>query len=220
MSLQQLRVRRQEVKFLGFVRRTARKVAVLGFFLSLGSLVFLSAFAQAGTVSHGNFMGANVAYTSVTESSSTDEVPLFGTPVTIGNRLSFFQPGPHPDPSLGFGANAPPSDTTDGFLSFGMMAKPGYSITALEISEGGDYSMSVLGPALAKVTANLIVSEVSITHMDGAPIVPIVMASLLESTSFELPGDPAAGLWDLAASFDVNQILTDAGVSFDLGATS
>jgi len=200
-------------------RRPARGLVAIGFIVSLGSCAVISSLAQAGTVSHGNFMGASVVYAGVTESSSTDNVPLFGTPVTLGDTLSFFHPGPHPNPSLGFGANAPPSDTTDGFLSFGVMAKPGYGITALNIAEGGDYSMSVLGAALAKVTANLIVSELAITQVDGAPINPVVIANSIDGVSFELPGDPAVGLWDLAAGFNIGQMLTDAGVSFNLGAT-
>ncbi|MCA9231846.1 MAG: PEP-CTERM sorting domain-containing protein [Planctomycetales bacterium] len=177
--------------------------------------------AHAGTVPHGDFMGATVSFNGVTESSTTDNVPLYGTPIAIGDTLSFFDPVPLPNPSLGFGAFSAGGlgDITDGFLSFRVMSKPGFGITSLEIAEGGDYSLDALGPALAKVTANLIVTEIAITHVDGVPINPIVKTNSLDTVSFEIPADPSVGLWDLQTHFDVPQLLNDAGVTFAIGAT-
>ena len=181
------------------------------------ALVAAAPEAKATTI-HGNFMGATVGYMGVTESSTTDATPLYGTPVTIGDTLSFFQPGPKPNPSLGFGASAPPSDTTDGFLSFNIMAKAGNVISDVDFSEGGDYSMSGLGGALAQVSANLIVQEISITHVDGAPISPVITDTSLDSVVVNSP-PTGAGLWNLSSSFDIDQMLIDAGISYTDGAT-
>jgi len=217
MSRQRMMMPLQKVVFCS-LRRFATRLAVFGFVLSLlGSGVLLSAAAHAGTINHGDFVGATVMYTDVTETSE-DTVPLYGTPVVLGDMLSFFQPGASPDPSLGFTASAPPSNTTDGFLSFGLMANPGSAISTIEISEGGDYSMSALSGALAQVSANLIIQELAITYVDGLPIVPVV-ATFLDSVVIDFPPGPSPGLWDLSALFDIDQLLTDAGVPFDLGAT-
>jgi len=193
-------------------------LAVMGLVLALvGSDALFSSVAQAGTLNHGDFAADTVMFTDVTEVSD-DPVPLYGTPIAIGDTLSFFQPGASPNPSLGFSATAPPGDSTDGFLSFGVMANPGYGITTVEISEGGDYAFSALGSALAQVSANLIVQSLTITHVDGLPITPIEVDDL-QSIVVNFPPGPSPGFWDLSSSFDIDQILTDAGVSFDLGAT-
>jgi hypothetical protein len=188
---------------------------------ALFAMVLSTSSAQAGTIDHGDFVGLTVTFNGVTESSTTDGVPLYGTPVTIGDTLSFFQPGVQPDPSLGFGASATggPSDLTDGFLSFNLMAKPGNGITNLDISEAGDYSLDSVGGALAKVTANLIIAEVTITHVDGSPIAPVVVANDLRTVSFEIPADPQVGIFNLLSPFDIAQMLDDASVPFNLGAT-
>ena len=185
---------------------------------ALAAVMYVAAPQAHATTIHGNFMGATVSYTGVSESSTTDATPLYGTPVTIGDTLSFFQPGPKPNPSLGFGASAPPSDTTDGFLSFVIMAKPNHAVSDVYFSEDGDYSMSGLGGALAQVSANLIVEEISVTHVDGAPIIPVVTDTSLDSVVVDAP-PYGPGLWSLSSSFDIDQMLIDAGISYTTGAT-
>lgn len=216
MSRQQMMVRLQEVAFRRF-RRSATGLAVVGLVL-FGSGVLTPSSAPAGTINHGDFTGSTVMYTNVTETSD-DPVPLYGTPVTLGDTLSFFQPGVMPDPSLGFSATAPPSDTTDGFLSFGVMANAGFGISSLEITEGGDYSMSALSGESAQVSANLIVQALTITHVDGALLATPIVATSLDSIVVDFPPGPSPDLWDLSSSFDIDQLLIDAGVSFSLGAT-
>jgi hypothetical protein len=169
---------------------------------------------------HGNFMGSTVAYVGVSESSSTDAPPLYGTPVVSGDTLEFFpSPAVGPNPSIGFGAAAPPSDTTDGFLSFAVNAKPGFVLADIDISEGGDYSLSGLGSALAQVSANLIVQEIAITHVDGAALGTPVTSSSLNSVVVNFPPGPSPGIWNLGTSFDFDAMLTGASVPFTGGAT-
>jgi len=218
MSRQQMLV---QLKEFHSSRRSAMDLAVVSLALSLvGGATLLSTVAHAGTLNHGDFTGTTVMFSNVTETSD-DPVPLYGTPITEGNTLRFFPanpPSPLPNPSLGFAATAPASDITDGFLSFGLMASPGHSITTVEISEGGDYALVALVGSSAQVTANLIIQEIAITHVDGLPIAPIV-ATDLQSVTFNFPSGASAGLWNLSSLFDINQILIDAGIAFDLGAT-
>ncbi|TWU26130.1 PEP-CTERM sorting domain-containing protein [Bythopirellula polymerisocia] len=165
---------------------------------------------QAGTINHGDFMGAGVAYTSVTESSNTDSVPLFGTPVVIGNQLRFFEPVALPNPSLGFGASSVSgaSDVTDGFLSFMVQAKPGLGIGKIGFREGGDYSLAGFPGDQAKVIANLIIQSIRIDEVDGVAIAPISLSGL-ESTMAQLGVDPAAGPWSNMKMFSIDAALAN-----------
>ncbi len=174
--------------------------------------------ANAGVINHGNFMGPSVAYIDVTETSS-DPTPLFGAPITFGDTLAFFEPSSS-NPSLGFSAQSAGGigDITDGFLNVTIMAKPGNGISDLSFSEGGDYTMSGLGAALAQVNAALLVFELSIIEVDGAPIAPVVLSDAKTAT-FNLPGDPPSASWSLSTTFDLDAALVGAGHSFSLGAT-
>jgi len=175
--------------------------------------------ANAATMNHGDFMGPTVAYLDVTE-TSVDPLPLYGAPITIGDTLAFFEPSSS-NPSLGFSAESTNGigDITDGFISLAIVAKPGNGISDLTFSEGGDYTMSGLPGAVAQVKAVLKVFELSIMDVDGVPLnMPIVLSAVEEAT-FDLPGDPASGLWNLSSTFDLDAALTGAGQSFFLGAT-
>lgn len=186
---------------------------------ALALAVYAVSNANAGVINHGMVMGPGVAYIDITE-TSTDPVPLYGAPVTIGDSLAFFEPS-SPNPSLGFSAQAGGGtvDLTDGFLNLTIMAKPAAgAISMITFSEGGDYNMQALGPALAQVSATLNVFELRILEVDGSPISPITLSDI-QSAQFNLPGDPNAGQWDLSSTFNLNQALTNAGESFTLGAT-
>jgi hypothetical protein len=190
---------------------------------ALGSalLSLFSSITSAATIPYGNFAGATVMYTNVTETSATDPVPLFGAPMVVGDDLSFFDPGAAPA-SLGFGAISAGGvgDVTDSFLSFGVMANPGFGVSSISFSEGGDYSMSALGVALAQVKASLTIFEIEVTHVDGAPITPFTLSSApLPSVTYNLPGDPANGIWSLSDSFDLDAELTSRNIPFVAGVS-
>lgn len=72
--------------------------------LALALAVYAVSNANAGVINHGMVMGPGVAYLDITE-TSTDPVPLYGAPITIGDSLAFFEPT-SPNPSLGFSAQA------------------------------------------------------------------------------------------------------------------
>lgn len=180
------------------------------------ALCVVVAAGQAGTINHGNFPAATVSFNSVTE-TSLDPVPIYGAPVTDGDTLDFFEPE-STNPSLGFSAQSAGGvgDITDGFLNLTIRANPGYAISTVSFSEGGDYSMAALGSDLAQVSAQLNVFQFSITHVDGAPITPIVLSDV-QSVTKNFPGDPNTGVWSLSSSFDVDAAL--AGHSYSVGAT-
>ena len=176
--------------------------------------------SQAGTINHGDFMGAGVSYISVTESSNTDDVPLFGTPVVVGNQLRFFEPVPLPNPSLGFGASSVGgvSDVTDGFLSFMIRPKQGLFVSKLGFREGGDYVLDGFPGDQAKVTANLIIQSIRIDEVNGVPVAPISLSGV--ATSSDVLGvDPSVDTWGNMLMFNIDAALAQHNYPNTSGAT-
>lgn len=89
-----------------------------------------------------NLLGGTIS--GLTESSATDPTPLYGTPIAVGNSLSF-STGPFAAAQAGVGA-----DITSGQLSFFIQADPGLFIESISLDEIGDFLM--LGSS-AEVTA-------------------------------------------------------------------
>ena len=134
---------------------------------SLGPVIFISVFSARFSSSpcfyprclhcadniayYGNYAGNTVNFQSVTESSSTGELPtygLFGAPITpiIGDVLPF---GPPTFSSFSQGLAA---DQTDSHLTTTIAIQPGNatSITNLLFNETGDYTL--LGTTTANVS--------------------------------------------------------------------
>lgn len=198
---------------------TTRRSILAQATLALCVAVFATSFSNAGVINHGMFMGPGVAYIDVTETSS-DPTPLYGAPIVIGDDLEFFEPSSS-NPSLGFSAEAVSGsgDLTDGFLNLTIMAKPAAgAISLINFSEGGDYSLGAIGPAVARVSARLNVFELRIVEVDNQPISPIVVSGL-DTVVEELPASPLSGVWDLNVPFNLNSVLTNNGIDYDLGVT-
>lgn len=123
--------------------------------------------ALAAPINYGDFSdippGA-VMYLDVTESSATDDVPLFGQPEVTVNELDF-------DPTA-FGSSAANGDIdiTDGQLNFGFETLPGTGIRSLLIEEGGDYSF-FNGSPLTSVNFGVF-AKVTVTEVDGVALAP------------------------------------------------
>ena len=85
-----------------------------------------------------NFVGNTVNFQNISESSSTDPLPLFGQPTGSGDQL-LFQPTTFSSYSQGLAA-----DQTDGHLTMTIALQPGKatSITSLVLNEEGDYTMN------------------------------------------------------------------------------
>ncbi len=124
--------------------------------LSLILCLVCSIGLRADIIYYGDFMGANVSFLNVQESSSsigngTGQVSeLYGPPTVLNNSLVFF-------PRL-FEAYASSMQNVivDGQLSFGFAAKPGYKITGIGISEFGDFTLSTPFPGGAAFVADSI----------------------------------------------------------------
>lgn len=98
--------------------------------LAVGSMATAS-------INYGDFIGADVDFIGVTESSPTDSVPLFGQPNVFGNNLSFL-------PASNFAtAENGSSDETIGILTMTVNAKNNQEIRGVSILNLG--TTNILG---------------------------------------------------------------------------
>ncbi len=144
---------------------TMRKLLSCGIALFAPTLFALTLFAlvvarpaSAASVGYGSLVGSNVSFLGITESSTTDALPLYGAPTVTGDSIQLF-----PLDFLSQSLNGA-SDTTEGILTLRIQADPGQFITAIDVSEFGDYQ--VFGAqAQASVDASLAVTDVMGVHM-------------------------------------------------------
>ena len=182
---------------------------------------YLAGPALAAPINYGDFDDIPpgvVTYTDVTESTSTDEEPLFGAPTVTVNQLDF-------DPS-GFGASASNGDIdiTDGQLNFGFETLPGTGIRSLLIEEGGDYSF-LNGEAATSVNFGVF-AKVTVTEVDGVTLPLVGPGSQFEvivnnGSSFTSPGGLVQNApWSLGTLVELGPALASNGFGPDAAVTA
>lgn len=113
----------------------------------------------------------------MTESSGTDSVPLYGQPTVTGDTLRF-------SPTEAFFAEAGPyGNTTDGKLELHLQAADGYEISAIRVTEGGDYS--VIGPGTAVAAGSIGANDVMVP-LDG---LVLVLGDVIDSDVWSSGGE-------------------------------
>ena len=154
--------------------------------LALAALVglLLAASGASAAVIYGDFVGVNpgeVSFLNVRENSTTDPLPLFGTPTRVGNQLLFF-----PDSFASYSANGT-ADTTSGTLQAIIQAPQGQFLSIIVINEVGDYSLlgAGTGGTAAGVSGLLTVTDLSPGTNGTASDVLLV----LPASPYTLPGD-------------------------------
>jgi hypothetical protein len=172
-------------------------------------------------------VGAQVTYPSVSESSDTNTLPLYGAPAVSGNSLVFS--------NLNFSAistnGSPALDYVDGQINFTLQADQGSFLQSLNLTEFGDYNVSTTPANPAAVNfAEAYENPVLITVLaiDGVPVTPVENSSdvmtITDGGMFQNPPSvtpvSVSGGWtgtvtaDLEALFGSDQI-TEVAVSFD-----
>ena len=167
-------------------------------------------------IHYGDIIGEALLFQNVTETSTTDMSPLFGSPTISDGALSF-----HP---VSFNANStcgqPAVDTTTGDLSMGIVALGDRHINTITVKEAGDYVLAGVGTAAARVEASVMLA-VSILEIDGVAITPVSFTQSMTFAPntdghFNQADDPGVGvLWNGLASIDVAAVLVDAGILGD-----
>jgi hypothetical protein len=141
--------------------------------------------SAAAEVNYGDYSGDTMTFYQVTEDSTTDSLPLYGSPDVTGDTLEF-----HFVMFGSYSGGAGGSDTTIGSLTTTIEAASGSYIGAIEFAEYGDVSLSGTGGAdtYASVTNSILLD---ILEIDGVATGGGV--SLTLNTSFT----PSNGDWDL-----------------------
>jgi hypothetical protein len=138
--------------------------------------------AEASSINWGDYVGTDVTYSTVTESSNTgDTLPLYGRPTVLGPA----PPGQTPcvactipanslDFTPSFSAFSNPGnghapDQTDGQLNFMVTAHPGKAIQNIHFFESGDTSLLGFSPSIA-FTSMAMFGHLNIITVDNVGI--------------------------------------------------
>lgn len=203
------------------VRAFQRLACVAGAILVLVTAISLP--SLAAPINYGDFAGATVTYTQVTEdaNSSDDAPPLFGAPTVSGDSIDF-NPVGFNAASSGGGA-----DITDGQLTFGVKADTDYAINNLSLSEAGDTTLAGIGNdgtiTVVRASGILNVHEVDGVGIDVLSL-PISLSFSPSNGDWGLLTDGGGGpffhtQWSGSQLLDVNQLLINNNVDYDQGAT-
>lgn len=197
-------------------KRTVLPVAAMLFVAMVGLSLTQ---AHAASINYGNFSlpADGITFGSVTESSATDGVPLFGAPDPYVVGLDF-------DP-MGFAAsaNGGAMDITDGQLNFtveGLVTQTGgVGIASLNLVESGDYTLAGAGTSLTSVLAGASI-RIKVLEVDGAPISPLSLPQSNASVGFNLVANSGVVQpWSLGTGVDIAALLAGMNVPYTIGAT-
>jgi hypothetical protein len=187
-------------------------------FLQCAALVIVAASnsAQAAPINYGNFSGATVDFLQVTETANFPQNigPKFGAPTVIGDTLDF---NPAGFAVTGIGGSLGLMDVQ---LNFTIMARPGRTITDVNVDELGDFKLTGSGTAATQVNYALSLASIKVLEIDHVPLfAPITLNGLTVQGGKNLVANPGTGLWSLSADYDVEAALLAKNVSFVSGAT-
>ncbi len=155
--------------------------------------------ANAEVIYPGPFVGTDVTYSDVRESSAdpiNDPEPLFGDPGIISPNTLDFDPV-----TEGFAAFAPQPDTTDGSLRFFVESNSSDTLQQISFREGGDYKFTLgsAAPSFESVSATL-----RVFIKDANTEANLGTASVNFFESFDQP-NVEEGVWSLSLDIDVSQ---------------
>lgn len=187
----------------------------------LASLLVMSSFASATLFVYGDYAGATVDFTGVSETTSLPVAGAegwFGTPDDpegLGDSL-FFRPNDFSVQSQlgGF-------DQKDSKLEFGIVANPGRDIDSLEIEEYGAFSVIGAGTlatyAEVKALGTLTVNKIQTGEVESVINYTVPVSMLFKKA---VPGSvwgegkfglaDGTELWEGELNLNIDQILLDA----------
>lgn len=195
--------------------------------LALLAVVVAPAVSSAAIFNYTDQISPKIKYINISENTHSDPLPLFGAPTLAGDTLDF-------SPNNFFASSqlaVPPFDMTDGLLKFRGMSQPGFGIENIKFAEGG--ALSVVGGAATDATMVDVsaVGFVDILEVDGVSVNKISIPINL-TFSFGSNGGNDNGTWRRVSEgfangvpwtgsqfIDLNQELTNRGISYTRGAT-
>jgi hypothetical protein len=177
---------------------TNRSAIVCALFMVACASLGFSANAHAATFNYGNLAGTTVDFIDVNETPAKDSdplfnTPLFGTPNSIGDALTF-----NPS-SFAVFVGGGGEDGVNSVLKFSLEAKNGYGIEAFLVQEQGDFTLQTkfgATPTFVSVVAPL---DLTITEIDGKAVTPIAIPTqnvvFTNGGVYSLPGDAGTSNW-------------------------
>lgn len=111
-------------------------------------------------------------------------------------------------------------DLVDATIRFGVVGA-NHAITTFNISGDGDYTLSGTATAPTTVSYQSNITQITVLEVDGVPVSsPLVLPSVDTTETFDLlDGTAIDTTWDSPLSYDINAALSNAGVTFQFGAT-
>jgi hypothetical protein len=171
------------------------------------------------TINHGNFVGTDVTFGNVSETSTFgDPEPLFEAPTVGGNSL-FFSPSNFTAETNGVGG----FDSTGALLQTMITATSLSTIDVLNFQEFGDATLIGAASAGTGVFASL-AGFVTVHEVNGLPITPLVIGfnagglvngsftpGTLGTTGLDRNTNGGTTLWNGQLSIDIAAALVLAG---------
>jgi len=185
-----------------------RSLSLSAVALLLAIFVWGSA-AQALTV-YPNYVGTNVTFTSIQESSTFgDPEPLFGAPIGFADQLLFF-----PASFSASAAGAGGFDQTGAQLQAMVTSNnPGtYAIEKVNLSEFGDANLSGVGTNATGTFAGLS-GFVTVLEVGGVAVAPTVIPFIgifAPGDTLDLITNPGVTIWSGSATIDVASVVANA----------
>ncbi len=192
--------------------RRRQFAATVGWSLILAAL--LSSPNHAATINYGNFNvpGTGISFQGVRESSATDAVPLYGAPDPFNLGLDF------DPPSFVSTSSGGAADVTDGQLNFTVKgvanASGSVGVSAISLSEAGDYTLAGAGGPPTSVLAGAII-RATVTEINGVAVSPLGLIPVNASFGDSLPGPVVVAPWSLGTLLNVAAQL--AGLGYPAG---
>jgi hypothetical protein len=183
---------------MGVIQRSSIILAAI----CVASLAPVAARAAVIAYSSSGNIPPGLTFSSVSESSGTDAVPLYGPPTYFTTGIDF-----NPT-SFVSSATAGAADFTDGQLNFTVADTPGgslVSINTISIFEAGDFSLAGTGTAGGTQALAGAIIRVTVTEINGIAVAPIVLSPSNASVGFNVVANP--GLvqpWSLGTSINVD----------------
>lgn len=165
--------------------------------------------AGAAAINYGTFVGTDVSFIGVTESSGTDAVPLYQAPTAVGNALDF-----DPMTFVSFSV-AGSADITDGQLNFFIQAHPGKGIDTVSVSELGDYTLIGSGGAGTSASVGQ-VFFIKVLEVDNVPLTAAQQSTL--SFTANTVFSPSGGTFNMADEGQVSAAPWSGSFSKNIGA--
>lgn len=180
---------------------------------AIAAVLAVAGTTNAASINYGNFgpIPPGLGFLQVTESSITDNVPLYGPPTPFPIGIDF---APTNFGSASSGGNA---DITEGQLNFSVTGKANplslVEISSLSVFESGDYTLVGAGTAATSVFAGVI-TRITITEVNGSSVAPINISPVNASFSDSLPGTVIVAPWSLGTFIDIKAALLGAGLGY------